>query len=192
MTLNSLRALVVLSLSDPAEAARRVIAFQAPREALWTALFLAAVLNTLIATLSHLVQPVESLMLSPAVHLAITVLFAVSSVFAVHVVGRFFGGNGVFEAVLAVFVWLQILQVLLQAFAFFLSLVFPSLELLVLLISVVLGLYISVHFVDQAQALGSPMKAAGVLIVSSIALAFIMSFLLVLIWGDTIGGLPNV
>ena len=58
MTLTpSLKDLVLLTLQNPAEAARQLMALQLDRGTLWTAVFLVAVLNTLLAGLNSVLMP---------------------------------------------------------------------------------------------------------------------------------------
>lgn len=192
MTLQFLRAMVGLTFRNPGEAAHSIIALGLPRSVLWMGMALAVVLNTIIATLSVLSIPPENLLLSPGQHLGISGFFAVASMMAVHVIGRFFGGNGKFDAILAVFAWLQGVQVLLQAIVLVVVFFVPAVEGIAVMASVMIGLFLTVHFIKEAQELSSVLKAVGVLVVATFALAFVMSFLLALIWGDSLVDISNV
>lgn len=178
-----LRDLAVLTVTDPADAARRVLALSLPREVLWTGLVLAVILNTLLYGLSGMLLPARDdtpalLNLSPAIYLIVLGGGLFLTVHAIHKVGRLMGGQGSLDDVLSLFVWLQFLRVALQAATVVLALVAPVLSLLLVFAASLVVIYIMLHFVDQAHRLQSLARAAGVLIGAAFAIAFALYFLL--------------
>ncbi len=177
------RTLAVTTVTDPAAAARQIMAMDIPREALWVALALAIVLNTTIQAIMNLVFPATDGMLpgmGPGLgaYAAIVGGGLILTIVAIHRVGRWMGGQGSFTDIMALMVWMQFLRVVVQAAGFLLLLVVPILSALLALAASLVGLYIFLHFIDQAHRLGSIWRAAGVLIVSVFAIAFVLFVLL--------------
>ena len=104
----SLRDLAILSVKDPADAARQLIAMQIDRGALWTALFLMAVLNTLLHGLSNVLvpapSPIPGLFDVPAVYFFFVSGGLVLIVLTIFWAGRAFGGQGSMEDVMVTIV----------------------------------------------------------------------------------------
>ena len=103
-------------------------------------------------------------------------------------VGRMFGGQGSMEDIMVVIVWLQFMRVLVQAAALLLLLTIPVLSMLLILAAALVGIWILVHFVDQAHRYGSLGKAAGVLIAAFVGMVVGISILLSMIGVDAVGG----
>jgi hypothetical protein len=195
MTSQDWRQLALVSVTDPAAAARALIGMHLPREALWTGLILVAVLNTLIYTATNMLipgpNPLPVALSAPALYFALVVGGLVLVIYAIFWTGRALGGEGGLEDIMVVMVWLQGLRVVVQALALVLLLVVPVLSGLLVLAAAILGLYILLHFIDQAHRLGSLGKAAGVAISAVLAMVLILSLILSL-FGATITGVPNV
>ncbi|MFC3616503.1 Yip1 family protein [Lutimaribacter marinistellae] len=177
------RTLAVTTVTDPASAARQIMAMEFPREVLWLALALAVVLNTTIqAAINVVFPPVDGML--PGVGTGLGAYAAIVggglilTIISLHRVGRWMGGQGTFNEVMALMVWMQFLRVVVQAASFVLLLTVPILSALLALAAALLGLYIFLHFIDQAHRLGSIWRAAGVLIVSVFAIAFVLFVLL--------------
>ncbi|MFY9209909.1 MAG: YIP1 family protein [Aestuariivita sp.] len=183
----SLKDLALLSVQNPAEAARLLISLRIDRKTLWTGLFLVAVLNTLLNGLNTLLVPGPSpfpgLFDVPAVYFFFISGGLVLTVITLYWVGRSFGGQASMEDVIVVVVWLQFLRVLVQAAALLLLLTIPMLSIILVFAAALVGLWILVHFVDQAHQFQSPVKAAGVLIAAFVGMVVGLSILLSLIGG---------
>ena len=188
--------LVILSLRDPAEAARRVIAFDLPREMLWTALALMAILNTLMysatAALVPGPSPMPAIFQTPFAYLMFMGGGLVLVSIALYWTGRSFGGTGSLDDILSVMIWLQFLRVLVQVVSIVLLLTLPLLAALLTLAAAILGLWIFVHFIDQAHRFGSPLKSVGVIVASFIGMVMGLSILLALFGGGFLGGAQHV
>ena len=193
MTLTpSLKDLALLTVQDPAEAARQLMAIQLDRGTLWTAVFLVAVLNTLLAGLNNVLMPnttpIPGLFDVPAVYFFFVGGGLVLTILTLFWVGRAFGGEGSMEDIMVVVVWLQFMRVLVQATALVLLLTIPMLSILLILVAALVGIWILVHFVDQAHRFGSLSKAAGVLIAAFIGMVVGVSILLSMIGVSAVGG----
>lgn len=188
--------MILLSIKDPAEAARRLIAWNLSREVLWTGLALAAVVNTLLFSFSGLLMPgpamVMPLFQSPFFYLGMVSVGLVLTVVMLYWAGRVLGGRGTLGDVLVVVLWLQVLRVLVQVVTLVLSLTIPMLAMLLVLAATVLGIYILLHFVDQAHRLNSLPRAGGVLILSFVLMAVALSVLLALFGGMISGDISHV
>ena len=188
--------MILMSIKDPAEAARRLIAWNLSREVLWTGLALAAVVNTLLFSLSGLLMPGPAmgmpLFQSPLLYLAMVASGLVLMVAMLYWAGRILGGSGTLGDVLVVVLWLQVLRILVQVVTLVLSLTIPMLAMLLVLVATVLGIYILLHFVDQAHRLNSLPRAGGVLILSFVLMAVALSVLLTLFGGMISGGISHV
>lgn len=188
--------MIVMSVRDPAELARRLIAMQLPREVLWTGLALAAVANTLLFSLSGMLMPgpagVMPLFGSPFTYLVMVSGALILTVLMIYWAGRILGGTGRLEDVLVTVLWLQVLRVLVQAATLLLSLAIPLLAMLLVLGASLLGIYITLHFIDQAHRLNSLPKAGGALILSILMMAVALSVLLALFGGAFFGDLSHV
>ncbi|MDF1716401.1 MAG: Yip1 family protein [Antarcticimicrobium sp.] len=188
--------LILLSVKEPAEVARRLIAMQLSREVLWTGLALAAVANTLLFSLSGLLMPGPSVVMplfqSPFSYLVMVTVGLILTVAMLYWAGRLLGGRGTVQDVLAMVLWLQVLRILVQVATLILSLTIPMLAMLLVLAATVLGIYILLHFVDQAHRLNSLPRAGGVLILSFVLMAVALSVLLTLFGGMITGGISHV
>lgn len=174
--LPAFRDLVILSVTDPAEAARRILALNPGREGMWTALLLAVVLNTIMYVVSDLVLPppppeMAIFDMPASVYFGLLMVGLIVTGLALHRVGRAFGGGAQFADVMLLLTWLQILRVLALVVVLILALTAPLLSALATMATGLYGLYILLHFIDQAHRLGSLGQAAAVLIASVLAVA---------------------
>ncbi len=196
MTSGDLRALFVATLTDPARAARQLIAAELPRQAVWLALLLAAALNAILFTLSNMAVPTPEMfpgfMRSPLVYFALVVLGFVVFVMALSWAGRLLGGLGEFDRVLVVMVWFQYLRLAVQAASLVLVLTIPALSVVLVLAATVVGIWILLHFIAQAHGLDSLGRAAGVLIVAALAMVVATSMFIALVGGPMLGSVHHV
>lgn len=178
----NLKDLAVMSVTNPAQAAQTVLAQNLRRDVLWLGLALAIVLNTLLFSLSNMLLPgpedIPVLIQSPIVYAGFIGGGVLATIISIHRVGAMLGGQGSFDDVMALMVWLQFLRVTVQAAALVLMLTIPILSFLLVLGASLIGLFIFLHFIDQAHRLGSLMKAAGVLVGSILAIAVVLFILL--------------
>ncbi len=148
-------------------------------------------LNTLIFVLSGMLvpgpSPLPAMLSSPVIYFAIVAGGLVLTVYAILWTGRAFGGQGALEEILVLIVWLQSLRVLVQVAVLVLVLTVPLLSALLVFAAALIGLYMLVHFIDQAHRFDSPGRAIGVLIASVLAIVLGLSVLLSLLAGPILG-----
>ncbi|SDC86722.1 YIP1 family protein [Ruegeria marina] len=197
MTTSELRRLAWMSITDPASAARAVLEMKLERETLWLGFALAVVLNAFLHGLSNLAfgpmtMPLPGMPISVVGYGALMAGGLALTIAAVHRVGRWLGGQGSFQDVMALIVWMQLLLVAVQAVTLVLALTIPLLSALLALAANLVALYVFLHFIDQAHRLGSLMRAVGVLVLSVLAIAFALFILLSLVGGPIPGALPHV
>ncbi len=197
MTSISVRSLVATTITNPAEAARWLLGLNLTRETLWLAMALAVVLNAFLHVLSSFLFPLtdpdlQAIAGSLVFYVVVVVGSLLLSIGAFYLVGQKMGGVGSFNDLMTLMVWLQYLRVLVQAAALILTIVAPNLLPFLAIPMFLLGLFITVHFIDQAHRFGSPLKAFGVLVLSAIALAVAFTVLLSLIGGPMMGVPANV
>jgi hypothetical protein len=196
MTWQELQRLAITSLKDPADAARTLLAMQLPTRVLWDLLVLVAIGNTILFYFSNLFFPGPSPLLAmftaPFVYFLVVsgglALMAVSICWT----GRFMGGKGTLADILVLIVWMQMLRLLVQAVVLVLMFVMPVLSALLVLAVALVGIYVLLHFINQAHRYGSLGRSAVVLILSFLAIVVGLSILLTLIGGPFVGSTLNV
>lgn len=126
-------ALAVLTLQDPRQAARTLLAEGVPLRARTAGLLLVAVVSALLASLQlgtgrQGLDPFSAFMLASPFRAAVVQwLFLALSVVLIHRVGRAFGGRGALADALLIVVWLQLLTLVLQVLQLVASLIAPPL-----------------------------------------------------------------
>jgi len=179
--------LALETLQTPRVAAERVMAMNLPRETLWMALVLMALLNTLIGAVTQMVapptenSPIPAMMMTPMIYFVIVAGGLVLTVYALFWAGRALGGEAELGDMLSVLVWLQALRVCAQGIALVLLLVSPALAGLFVLSIGIIGLWILINFIQAAHRFPSPWQAAGVLLSAMVGLVLGLSLLLSLI-----------
>ncbi|EEE38328.1 hypothetical protein RKLH11_2170 [Rhodobacteraceae bacterium KLH11] len=172
--------MVVLTLSNPAEAARKLLAMPLGREVLWLVIALVVVLNALVQTASGFVLPYINPDVQQVVEPIPRMLFVSVSAILISVVvflmvGRLLGGRGSFDGLLTLVVWLQLLQVVGQAITLVTVAVLPFLFLPATLAMLVLSLYITLHFLNEAHQFASLGKSFLVILMSGlVVLPFVL------------------
>ena len=174
--------LVQRTLQSPRDVAVELGQIPFSMRTLWGGLALAAVLNTLVFSISMILAPPP--MGVPAVFgqpLPFTVLVAAGlaiTVFALVHCGRLIGGTASLRHILTLVVWLQLLRSAVQFAAFVLSFIVPPLASIGLFAASLYGLWIMLNFVDVAHGLDSKLSALGVMLMSGLALIFGLAILL--------------
>lgn len=185
MDLNAalIRDLLRETITDPQGAARRLVAAAPPMEARWLALALVAVLSVLIGQASALVfaragaAMVVGLNASAILHGVVLVVV----VWAAHTVGRIFGGTGTFADAILLISWLQFVMVMLQLVQLLALVLLPPLSMLIGMAAIALFLWLLTNFVAVLHGFKSLGKVFGMILVTFMALAFVLAFLLALL-----------
>ena len=196
MSFQDWRDLAITSVKEPASAARTLLAMGFGTGILWNALVLVAVANTFLYALSQTAMPGPSplppVFSQPMVYFIIVAGGLALTALSIFWTGRLMGGTGSLADVLVLIVWLQTLRLVVQVAVLVLMFVMPLFSALLVFAAALLGVYILVHFVDQAHRFKSTGKAAVVLIASLLAIVVGLSFLLTLVSGFFGGSVPHV
>ncbi|MDE4172543.1 YIP1 family protein [Phaeobacter sp. PT47_59] len=189
--MNSVLSLGLLTLRSPAQAAHLLLSRAWPREAIWTGLFLAAVLNALAYGLMTVLFPLPPefamMRLSSVTYVALSAGLILGVSVAVTVCGRFIGGKGAFADVLAVMIWLQIVRVGIQAGLILVTILSPGLGGLFSLVVNLYLFFVLLHFVNAAHRFNSLWRAFGVLLMASLLALFTLTFVLGLFGPENLG-----
>lgn len=179
--MDQVKALVIETLLNPAQAARAVLGYAVPPRAIWLALILIGVLNGLYYSMllpglasAGLISP--QLISAPLVVTLFIVLVFFGMVGLTTLAGRFLGGTGDFEQIGKMTVWLQALRFAAQVAISVLSLAVPFLGWIASTVLGLWGLWIVFNFVAAAHAFSIP-KAVGALVMTFFGLVMILSIL---------------
>lgn len=173
-------ALMILSLRDPAQAARWLIGLGVPMGARWTGLVLVAILAVLLIGLTANLLPAQDLsvlgraMQAPLPGLAIQAGTILLIAALTAWVGRMFGGQGSFADALLLMVWLEFLTLPLTLVQLLLLLIAPVAVLVVALVTLVLFIRIFLVFAATLHGFGNLWAVAG----AALATLFGVSLLL--------------
>lgn len=184
------------TVQKPRDGARRIIAADLTSDILWQALALVVVVSVLLGritvmTVAQGAGPAMSPYLAnPLVMGVIQGLLLVVMVYATHVIGRFFGGQGAFVDALSLVVWLQFIMVCLQVIQTGLMVLLPPLGDVMGLIGLVLFLWLFTNFVAVLHGFQSLALVFVMILISIFALTFLMSIVLSVL-GIGVGGLAN-
>jgi hypothetical protein len=204
LSTQSLGNLTMLSLRNPALAARLVIGAGLRRDVLWSLLLLISIANATLVWLSNALtgptaeqlaqMPIQlpAIIFSPLFAFVFLAGALVITVHVLHWLGAVIGGTGSLDNMLAVLVWLQSLRVMAQVVLLLLILALPSLAGLFGLAVAILSLWMLVHFVNEAAGLGSLFKTIGVLLSAMVGIILGLSFILTITGLASMGIDPNV
>jgi hypothetical protein len=193
--------LIRLTLRDARGGARALLGLGLPATVLWQALALVVVLSVIVVQLTALMtgalavpegeEAMNRLLLSPVVLGLVQVALFVVMVFAIHWVGRGFGGTGEFEGALAVVAWLQFLLVCLQVVQMGLLLVAPLVAALAGLAGVAGFFYLLTQFVTVLHGFRRAGMVFVMILVTMFALTFVLSLVLTLLGVVLVGASPD-
>lgn len=178
-------ALMLLSLRDPAQAARWLIGLGLPMGVRWIGLALVAILAVLLIGLTANLLPAQDLSLlgremqAPLPGLAIqagTILMVAGLMAGV---GRLFGGQGSFADALLLMVWLEFLTLPLTLVQLVLLLTFPPATILVALAALVVFVRIFVVFAATLHGFRSLLAVAGAALATLFGVSLILGAIMV-------------
>lgn len=196
MNMNYWSRLAMTSVRKPAEAAQTLMAMGFDSRTLWSALVLVAIGNTLLYSLSTILfpepTPMSAMLNTPFVYFAIVAGGLSLTAVSITWVGNRMGGKGRLVDVLVLVVWMQVLRLVVQGVVLVLVFVMPALSALLVLAAALIGIYMLVHFIDQAHGFQSTGRSAFVLIASMLAIVVGLSLILSLFGGFATGMMPNV
>lgn len=181
----------MLSVRQPAEAARMMFARALPRETLWTALALAVVLNTMVYLLSLFLFPPPipflPFMASPLMILLLLGSVLVITVFGLFWTGRAMGGKARFADVLTTITWLQYMRLTVQLAALVLMIVAPGLASLAVMAAGLYGVWILANFLNEAHRFAALSKAFFLIVLTVLGMAVGLSLFLSVVGAAALG-----
>ncbi|MGR3495813.1 YIP1 family protein [Citreimonas sp.] len=175
--------LAVQSVTAPREVARLLLSIRPGTDALATGFALVVVLNALVFGLSRLLFPDggvtgAEVLNNPFAFMALQAATLAATIAALTWAGRGLGGTGGITDLAVVMIWLQALRVLAQAVVLVLMPISQFLGAVAVMVASALGIWIAVHFIDEAHELRSVLKAILVLIVGIFGMAIVLSIVL--------------
>ncbi|PJI92005.1 Yip1-like protein [Yoonia maricola] len=167
------------SIMEPSDSARKVINMDVPRDALWTALALVAVLNVILVVLLQLISPIpvafedRAIAFSPFGFTVIMGTFLVLFVFGTFYAGKMLGGVGTLTASLAIVVWFQSVSLTLEAIQLVLMLISPAIASIFGLLSFGALIWCFLNFVNILHAFNNLGKAFVAILLAFVGTAII-------------------
>ncbi len=186
--------LILSTATQPADAARRLLALELRRDVLWMALVLVAVLNSLVTVLIYKLVPMPApemiARMSPLGLTALTAVLIAGLAVAVQMTGNVMGGVGTLSGALTAIVWLQFFWLVLE----FAQLPFVLLGggLVVSVLAMGLAIWALVQFVNVLHEFGSIAKSMVLLVLSFFGIGLVVTFMLTLTGVAVPGGGANV
>ncbi len=179
------------SLVAPRDVARLLLSMRLSHEALLLSFALVVVLNALVFGLSVLATPTlpdQALAITSPVILMV-MLGGVLGVTTVGLtwMGRALGGTGRIEDVGVLLIWMQALRILVQLVMLVVMPISAGLAALVVFGATAAGVYILVHFLDEAHSFGSLRRALLVLLLGVTGAVLGIALFLSLIGATTMG-----
>jgi hypothetical protein len=178
---------VYTSILEPTKMAQKAIALNLPREALWTALALIAVLNVILLALLQMLSPApiafeeQAFALSPFAYVAIIGVFLVLLVAATFQIGKMMGGVGTFTATLAIIVWFQSVSLTLEAIQLVLVLISPAIASIFGILSLGALIWCIVNFVNVLHGFENMGKALTTIVLALIGTALCAGIVLAIL-----------
>ena len=185
MSAQDIGALALLSLRDPAEAARYLIGLRLPMAVRWMGLALVAILAILFICVTAALLPSEDLtalgkaMQTPLPGLAIQggSILLIAALMAL--VGRLFGGQGGFADALLLMVWMEFLTLPLTLLQLVLLFSIPFATVPVALVSLALFIRIFLVFTATLHGFSRLWAVAAVSVATLVALSMTLAVLMV-------------
>lgn len=175
--LNAIVPVAAQALREPREAAQTLMAMGVPRAALWPAFGLMVVLSVLIMFAGGApVGPAGGEPMSPFGFAVVSAAVSAASVVAIWKIGRMLGGTGRFEETLLLTVFLQGIILAGQVVELFLLFLLPPLAGIFSLLLIVFAFWLNINFIAALHGFRSLWKAFGVLVLASLAMAFVLMF----------------
>jgi len=181
-------ALAKLTLRDPQKAARVLLQNQLKRPVLIEAAVLVVTLEVLAAYLGLWVNPAPqsgfaaSMFSSPLLLTIMQIALLYLTVLAVFVIGRLFGGVGLFDQALQLMLWLQVLTFAVEVAEIPLFLLIgnaASLVGLITLATAIFATWLTVNFIAVLHRFTSLLKVFAGLMGTSIILGFLLMIVMV-------------
>jgi hypothetical protein len=188
MTLTEhLRELARLTLSDPEQGGRQLLAMNPPIEARWMAMGAAILSGVVLAYLLPVIAGQAGSVLSPFAAVGVQIGANMLAVILMTNVGRVFGGQGRFEDAVLLVAWLQALMVGVQLVQLVALVILPPFAGIVTILAIALFFWLLTGFVQALHGFQSRLMVLFGVLGSMFAAAFVVSFVLILLGVDPRG-----
>lgn len=186
--------LALQSITQPRQVARWLIDLRLSREALVTGFALVVVINSLLFGVIVLFEPEPQswFQARPAVFGGLQALSVFATILSLFLGGRVIGGRAAIEDIAVLVIWMQVLQAAAQAVVLALLIFSTVLADFFSLLTSVVGVWITVSFVDEAHGFSNLLKSLGAIIIGLFGMAVVLSILLILLGIDPSGITANV
>ncbi|MES2543100.1 MAG: YIP1 family protein [Pseudomonadota bacterium] len=197
MTLGArLAGLAQLTLQDPKQAARVLLAEGVPLRARSAGLLLVAILSAITASIQitgrEALDPLSAFMLASPIRATIFQwLFLSVSVVLIHRVGRAFGGTGSFADALLIVVWLQVIMLGFQVLQLAVMPLAPAFSGMIGLVSFMIYLWLLTVFIAELHGFVARGLVFLAMVITGVAAGFLLVVLLILLLGPE-ALMPNV
>ena len=188
--------LAQLTLQDPKQAARVLLAEGVPLRARSAGLLLVAILSAITASIQitgrEALDPLSAFMLASPIRATIFQwLFLSVSVVLIHRVGRAFGGTGSFADALLIVVWLQVIMLGFQVLQLAVMPLAPAFSGLIGLVSFMIYLWLLTVFIAELHGFVARGLVFLAMVITGVAAGFLLVVLLILLLGPE-ALMPNV
>lgn len=183
------------SIMEPSDSARKAIDMNVPREALWTALALIAVLNVILLALLQMLSPTQGafdqqgIVLSPFGFVTIIGVFLLFFVFGTYYAGQMMGGVGTLTATLVIIVWFQSISLTLEVIQMLLVLISPAIAGIFGLLSLGALLWCFINFVNILHGFENLGKAVVAIVLALIGTGLVAGIILAVLGVAPAGGM---
>ncbi len=184
LTLKDLIQAVVETVQDARRGARMVMAIQLERRQRWELLLLIAVLSAFMAGLSLLIGGGSgfivggSAMLNPLTLGVAQYFLLLAMVFAIHIVGKRFGGKGGLDEAILLVTWLQFVLICLQVVQIVAMVFLPPLAFLIGVAGIGLFFWLLTAFVAELHGFSSTVGVFVSILIVMVLFTTMFRFLL--------------
>ncbi|WP_165351896.1 YIP1 family protein [Salipiger sp. IMCC34102] len=177
------------SLIDPAGTSRRLLSEPLSRATRYALLALVTILSVLLVELGQVIVTGEmAVRMTP---FTLTLILACSLVvltFAIHLMGRIFGGTGTHDQTVLLVAWWQGIGLVIQVAQTIALLILPPMATLVTLVGLAWLVFALLHFVNELHGFGSLFKSLGTVLLGILGFSFGIAFILTLLGVSVQGG----
>ncbi len=183
------------SIMEPTDSARKAIAMNIPRDALWTALALIVVMNVIMVVLLQMISPApvafqeRAFAMSPFGFVAILSIFLVMFVFGLFYAGQIMGGAGTLHGALTIIVWFQSISLTLEAIQLVLVVISPAIASIFGLLSLGALMWCFLNFINVLHEFNNLGKAFVVIFLALIGTALLAGIVLAVLGIGPAGGM---
>ncbi|WP_146591608.1 YIP1 family protein [Puniceibacterium confluentis] len=179
------------SVIAPREVARLLLSLRPSHEVLLLGFALVVVLNALVFGAATLLSPSAAgtglVMISPVIFLLTLSGALGATVLALTWTGRALGGRARIEDIALLLIWMQALRLVVQVAMLVIVPLSTGLAALLVVAASAAGVWILVHFLDEAHHFASPLRALLVLLLGVTGTALGLALFLSLIGATTMG-----